>query len=78
MAAFCKIVERSDEMRGVAFSAAIDTITTVSHPRIIRVKEIYADTHSIYFISDSLSGQYKNLVDMDTVLDELEVSQVLE
>ena len=78
MAAFCKIIERNDEMTGPDFAAAIDTITTVSHPRILKVKEIYADSHSIYLISDSLSGQYKNLMDSDTVLDEAELSQVLE
>ncbi len=64
-------------MRGDDFGAAIQTITTVSHPHIVKVKEIYADKLSIYLISDSMAGSYKNLTECE-VLDELALTQVLE
>ena len=41
-----------------------------------KVKEIYADEQAIYLISDSLSGQYKHLVEFGP-MEEHEVSSVL-
>ena len=63
MPCFCKLVERNDDMKGDAFGRAIDMMTSVSHSRVVKVKEIYADSHAIYLISESLSGSYKNLID---------------
>ena len=78
MACFCKIIERNDQMKGDLFANAIDTITTVNHPKILKVKEIYADSHSIYLISDSINGKYKNLLDFNVYFEEWELTQLLE
>ena len=51
-------------------------MTRFSHHRIHKVKEIYADEQAIYLISDSLSGQYKSLVEFGP-MDEQEVASVL-
>ena len=65
-------------MKGGLFAAAIDTITTLNHLKILKVKEIYADSHSIYLISDSINGQYKNLIDYNVYFEEFELTQLLE
>ena len=67
---------RSDKIKGGAFSQALQNLTRFSHHRIHKVKEIYADEQAIYLISDSLSGQYKSLVEYGP-MDEQEVASVL-
>ena len=63
-------------MQGKGFERAIDIMTYASHPRIHRVKEIYADANAIYLISDSLTSFYKNLMECG-VLEESASTQVL-
>ena len=60
-------------MKGEQFAQALNTITSLNHPKIHPVKEIYADSHAIYLISNSLSGSYKNLMDFG-VLEESELT----
>ena len=40
------------------------------------MKQIYVDEQGLYLISDSLSGQYKNLVEFGP-MDEIQIAQVL-
>ena len=64
-------------MRGPEFGAAISTITNVSHHRIHAAKEIYADSNTVYIISDNLSGRYKNLTECVMVFNESDIAKIL-
>ena len=64
-------------MKGEDFANAIDMVLTVSHAKIHKVKEVYLDKNTVYLVSDSLRGSYKNLIEFDTILEDLALTMLL-
>ena len=52
-------------MKGDVFGRAIDAITSIEHPSIHKVKNIYADDHAMYLVSESLDD-HPSLVERGT------------
>ena len=67
---FCKVIERNDQMRGDTFRRAIDSLTTIEHPNIHRVNELFTDDHAMYLVSESLNDQYNSLTESKTFLEQ--------
>ena len=50
-------------MRGTTFARSIEAMTRAEHMSIHKVREIYADDHALYLISDDLSDSCKSLIE---------------
>ena len=64
-------------MKGATFARSIDAMTKAEHMSIHKVREIYADDHAIYLISDDLSDSCKSLIEQKD-LQEQEVKSIVE
>ena len=61
-----------------AIQKTLNFMSTISNSIVCKIQEIYSSNEKIYLVSDSLKGTHKQISELESVLDESQITRIIE